>query len=1610
MSVDSDKKLTRYTSAVTVVTADLMNSLYGGEHGSRLDLDEYDPLVSGHVHDGEHADGHASKVLLDGGAHVRGHLAHANLGGTGGTAPAVQAVNIQCYSENIYGSHGGGNAIPAYTEDPYTGDRCYYLDLSMAAGGNDTEIQFNQNGGFGGKNTFTFDYNQSRVALGVPGPPEAKLTIGSSDNTKTQILRESDESIYGPDLYFDKSRLNDKPQDQDYLGSIAFRGWDGDNYQVAGVIQCRVDGAPADGDMPSEIRLITRPSGALLDLASQTRIIAKSDGKVGIGLEAPTCELDVSGSGAFSGDLTVAGKLTVAGLIDPTGLILTQENPDNVPTEAGEGAIFVSDGTGGTDDKGYNLEQNKLYYKDASGNIADMRGVRRLSELTDVNAGVEAPSPGHVLKYDGQSNTWKSMQDEAGTPADPDGSVQYNSAGVFTGESTIRINNSSLGVGVGEQDGPARRLHIKDEENPPVRINSLTRGEGHSVVWDENSGDLFYKAQDTMVPRIVSWPDSGDIVLAAEDRYSFIIVYGDWNGSGRVVVPSVPQDAPWEHSDYFWIKNMTTYSSGYTGATMATHTTGYMTGSGASDAGTNDVSVGTSDTSNDTASNDTTGHSTSTQPVMAAGYSATLVTTDDLQGSTGEFSLTDSQGSGSQNTQTNTQTNRSYIAIQVIGDSPYDTLDLEPFNVAYLLPPKNAIQLCCVKDESTDSGETRVNSGGGAVNHWFLVSHYHELSYNSDAPPNAEIKVVATDVNNPDTSFDVLNHGTVTDAYTTLTISGLYSSDPDGDSITEYIWTVTVDSDTADDIPTNMGSFTLEPSKLAGKTVYLTLSVRANGSESAQTTFDFTVDRANTAPVAVITSNSTTLETGARIEVSGESSYDNEGDSLTYAWTLLSIPSSSGVYIDGQTTNETIEFYPDVEGEYRFQLIVNDGQKDSSPAVFPLNISQANTAPTITLVGESSLIINEGSSYVDDGATAFDAEQGNISDSIAVTGADAVDTSVPGTYQIKYNVSDEHGAPAPEVVRTVTVNAKPVITIVGETTVSIIQGSSYTDAGATANDAEDGSIDVSTTGLPEDTSTPGTYQVKYNATDSRGLSADQKIRTVIVTANQVPVITLVGESSITVNEGASYTDAGATANDAEDGPIEVNTTGLPINTSAPGTYQVKYNATDSFGNDATEVIRTVKVNAHPVINVSPSSVDISEGDTYGEVEIRSGVTASDAEDGILTGQVSYSSNVNTSVPGSYTVIYNVTDADGAAATPVIRTVNVIRRNEDPVADISGDTIGEVGTLVQLDGRGSSDPDGDPISYSWSLVSAPEGSSVTIDSSADTVSFNPDVPGDYQVKLIVSDDGSGSGEATVTIPVSVQNEAPLIGDFGLNPSGEILTDDYVEFSVGISDDTDNLYSYQWALLSAPEGSTAQVDNTFSFFGGNFTTRTVTGNITPDLPGVYKIKITVQDNYLLSSSKELTLNVGAKSTSNQAPITNMRIGQDRVSSAVDSSVLSSVGFKDYGSNSYIEINAEQSYTIFFDASLSSDSDGVIDAWNWIVDCPAESVYQPIKDKVNPPSTTDSPGKPPFLGYYPDESQRQLLYFQPDVAGTYVVSFYATDNSGDNSQVVTIKIVSG
>ncbi|TPE44942.1 DUF5011 domain-containing protein [Pontibacter mangrovi] len=80
-----------------------------------------------------------------------------------------------------------------------------------------------------------------------------------------------------------------------------------------------------------------------------------------------------------------------------------------------------------------------------------------------------------------------------------------------------------------------------------------------------------------------------------------------------------------------------------------------------------------------------------------------------------------------------------------------------------------------------------------------------------------------------------------------------------------------------------------------------------------------------------------------------------------------------------------------------------------------------NTAPAITLLGDNPMTLTVGDTYTEPGATATDAEDGDISASIVITGT--VDTATAGTYTKYYNVTDSQGLAATEATRTVQVNA-----------------------------------------------------------------------------------------------------------------------------------------------------------------------------------------------------------------------------------------------------------------------------------------------------------------------------------------------------------------------------------------------------------------------------------------------------------------------------------------------------------------------------------------------------------------------------------------------------------
>ena len=75
---------------------------------------------------------------------------------------------------------------------------------------------------------------------------------------------------------------------------------------------------------------------------------------------------------------------------------------------------------------------------------------------------------------------------------------------------------------------------------------------------------------------------------------------------------------------------------------------------------------------------------------------------------------------------------------------------------------------------------------------------------------------------------------------------------------------------------------------------------------------------------------------------------------------------------------------------------------------------------------------------------------------------------------------------------------------------------------------------------------------------------------------QPPVITLLGEATLVIEQGTTFVDPGATASDAVDGAVTVSVTGTVGDT--PGSYTLTYSATDRAGNQAS-ITRTVVVQA-----------------------------------------------------------------------------------------------------------------------------------------------------------------------------------------------------------------------------------------------------------------------------------------------------------------------------------------------------------------------------------------------------------------------------------------------
>jgi len=202
-------------------------------------------------------------------------------------------------------------------------------------------------------------------------------------------------------------------------------------------------------------------------------------------------------------------------------------------------------------------------------------------------------------------------------------------------------------------------------------------------------------------------------------------------------------------------------------------------------------------------------------------------------------------------------------------------------------------------------------------------------------------------------------------------------------------------------------------------------------------------------------------------------------------------------------------------------------------------------------------------------------------------------------------------------------------------------------------------------------------------------------------------------------------------------------------------------------------------------------------------------------------------------------------------------VEVMASGEAPVADCGEDLEIEVGTLVDLDGSQSYDPDGDAISYAWTLGAVPEGSDYEEGGvfAADTAqaAFVPDLAGSYSVYLVVSDGQWESEPAYCLVSAIRTDEAPIAdaGDGGVLPpcsEHSFQLDAY-----GSYDPEGQPITYQWDVLETPEGSGASAepcDTGAACYPAFDDTTAPDAIFTWDLEGSYTLQLVVSDGYHLS----------------------------------------------------------------------------------------------------------------------------------------------------------------
>ncbi len=752
---------------------------------------------------------------------------------------------------------------------------------------------------------------------------------------------------------------------------------------------------------------------------------------------------------------------------------------------------------------------------------------------------------------------------------------------------------------------------------------------------------------------------------------------------------------------------------------------------------------------------------------------------------------------------------------------------------------------------------------------------------------------------------------------------------------------------------------------------------------------------------------------GSTVQLDASGSTD-DGVIQEYRWVFQDVPSGANPTLRPDNTEIDPTFTPSTSGTYTIVLIVTDnsGQTDVAQVQITANeapVAKASADANPVLVGQTVNLDGSGSNdpdgQIQSYAWSFERTPSGASPSFAPdasTAQPSFDVSKTGQYEVKLTVTDNQGLTSSDTLTVLAESNQPPTADAGQDQTLGLAGNTTTTSldGRNSSDPDGSSLTYtwSVTQAPSNSSpnltnaqssrpdltvdTLGTYEIRLTVVDAGGKSDSDTVTITVQAAPQAetgPDRTVSSQSQVQLDGSGSSDPDGtiqtyrwsfaSTPSNVSSPPSfqPSNDTVDPTFTpSQPGRYEVQLEVTDDRGATRTDTV-VITVNAPPVADagvdktVQPNTQIQLDGslsdDPDGTISSYSWsfqTTPSGASPSFNPGADKVAPTVTFSQEGTYQLQLQVTDDNGATGTDTLQIdVDSNVTNQSPTAEATASsTKVSIGAKVQLDGSGSSDPDGAIQRYQWRFEATPSGVSPSFsDPTIAKPTFTPDQNGTYGIVLIVWGDKGIKATASVTVTVQSPNQPPN-AEAGptqtVTPQGGQTAEAELDGTKS-SDPDGTIQSYQWTVVSQASGSSPKFDDA----------TIPQPTLTLDQIGTYEVQLKVTDNRGGTDTDTVIIEVELPA-SNQPPVADA--GSDQTVSLQSGTVD-------------VQLNGSNSF----------DPDGSIQEYAWTV--------------VNKPSGSNPSFDDPTI-------VRPTLTL--DKTGLYELRLRVTDDSqATDSDILTIEV---